>query len=201
MDSNPVLSSDVGIDAMQQNLRTDARLILSFIGIIWLVFLIDVALPVINLVPFGLMPRTVHGLFGIVTMPFLHDGWGHILSNTIPLCILLFLLVGSRANSAEVVISLVVIGGMLLWLAGRGSRFHVGASGLIYGLIAFLIVAGFREQRFVPLAVAVLTGFLYGGTLLSGVLPTVGPSVSWDGHLAGAVAGAIVAVRAVPSSS
>ena len=63
----PVLRSDVGIDAMQQNLRTDARLILGFIGIIWLVFLIDVALPVINLVPFGLMPRTVHGLFGIVT--------------------------------------------------------------------------------------------------------------------------------------
>jgi membrane associated rhomboid family serine protease len=89
MDSNPVLSSDVGIDAMQQNLRTDARLIPGFIGIIWLVFLIDMVLPA-NLVVFGVIPRTITGLFGVVTMPFLHDGWGHIFGNTVPLCVLLF---------------------------------------------------------------------------------------------------------------
>ena len=185
---------------MQRTFRDKVRLILGFIGIIWLVFLIDMVLPA-NLVVFGVIPRTITGLLGVVTMPFLHDGWGHILGNTVPLCVLLFLLAGSRANSAEVVISLILLGGVLLWLAGRGGRVHVGASGLIYGLIAFLIVVGFREQRLVPLAVAVLTGFLYGGTLLSGVLPTVGLAVSWDGHLAGAVAGAVVAFRAVPSSS
>ena len=71
----------------------------------------------------------------------------------------------------------------------------MGASGLIYGLIAFLIVAGFREGRMLALAVALLVAFLYGTTLLQGVLPfAVGENVSWDGHLMGAIAGAIVAL-------
>ena len=184
---------------MQRTFRDKVRLILVFIGVIWLVFLMDMVLSA-NLVVFGVVPRTATGLFGVVTMPFLHDGWPHILGNTVPLCVLLFLLAGSRPSSAKVVISLILLGGVLLWLTGRGGSVHVGASGLIYGLIAFLIVVGFREQRLVPLTVAVLTGFLYGGTLLYGVLPAAGLAVSWDGHLAGAVAGVIIAIRAVPSS-
>ncbi len=186
---------------MRHTLRDEAGLILSFIAIIWLVFVIDAVLPMINLVPFGLVPRTISGLVGVVTMPFLHDGWAHIVGNTVPLCVLLFLLAGSQAKSAGVVVSVVLLGGVLLWLTGRSGTVHVGASGLIYGLIAFLIVAGFRERRFLPLLVAMLTGFLYGGTLFFGVLPTAGAGVSWDGHLTGAIAGAIIAVRAVPSSS
>jgi membrane associated rhomboid family serine protease len=69
---------------------------------------------------------------------------------------------------------------------------HVGASGLIYGLIAYLIVAGFRQGRLGPAVAALVVGFLYGGTLLSGVLPTVGEHVSWDGHLTGAIAGGLL---------
>jgi len=69
----------------------------------------------------------------------------------------------------------------------------VRASGLIFGLIAFLIVSGFREKRIVPLIVSVIVGFLYGGTLLSGVLPRLGSQVSWDGHLFGAIGGGIIA--------
>lgn len=179
--------------------RSEVTLILGFIGAIWLVFLADLVLPV-DLAAWGLVPRTVSGAAGIVTMPFLHAGWSHITGNTVPLCVLLLLLAGSRARSAEVVIGLILLGGCLLWLAGRGNSTHIGASGLIYGLTAFLIVAGFRERRFVPLVVAVLTGFLYGGTLLLGVLPTAGPQVSWDGHLTGALAGAFVAFRAVRPS-
>ncbi|MEO2032259.1 MAG: rhomboid family intramembrane serine protease [Planctomycetaceae bacterium] len=184
---------------MQHTKREEAKLILGFIGFIWLVFLIDVVLPV-DLASFGLTPRTVFGLSGIVTMPFLHGGWNHIISNTVPLCVLLFLLAGSRSNSAAVVVSLIVAGGVLLWVVGRDGRTHVGASGLIYGLIAFLIVAGFRERRFVSLAVAVLTGFLFGGTLFYGVLPTNEPGVSWEGHLTGAIAGAMIGLRAVKPS-
>ena len=88
-------------------------------------------------------------------------------------------------------------GGALLWMLGRNGDsnqpvIHVGASGLVYGLIAFLIVAGFLERRPISLGVAILVGFLYGGTLLYGVLPTQ-PGVSWDGHLFGALGGAAVA--------
>ena len=163
-----------------------------FVTIIWAVFILDAFLPgeFNNL---GLSPRSVPGLAGILTMPFLHGGWNHLLGNTLPLIVLLCLLAGSRANTYAVVPQIVVLGGTLLWFFGSANSVHVGASGLIYGLIAFLIVAGFRERRPVALAIAVFVGFTYGATLISGVLPTAGPGISWDGHLMGAIAGGIVA--------
>ena len=125
-------------------------------------------------------------------MPFLHADFHHIVSNTFPLFILLMLLAGSKARSWEIVIEVVLLGGLLLWLFGRHAD-HIGASGLIFGLVAFLIVSGLLERRIVPLIVTAVVAFLYGGTLLSGVLPRLGSHVSWDGHLCGAVAGGIVA--------
>ena len=127
------------------------------------------------------------------TLPFIHGGFGHLLGNTIPLAILLTLLAGSRSSSWLVVVELVLLGGGLLWCFGRSSATHVGASGLIYSLIAFLIVSGLLEKRLVPLGIAILVGFLYGTTLIFGVLPSFAQHISWDGHLFGAIAGAIVA--------
>ena len=125
-------------------------------------------------------------------MPFLHYDLTHILSNTVPLFVLLALLVGSRAQPWVVVVEIVLLGGFLLWLLGR-LKIHIGASGLIFGLIAFLIVCGFREGQLVSFGIAVLVGFIYGGTLVFGVLPRLKSYVSWEGHLCGAVAGGIVA--------
>ena len=105
--------------------------------------------------------------------------------------VLLMLLAGSCARSWEIVLEVASLGGLLLWLFGRHAN-HFGASGLIFGLAAFLIVSGIRERRTIPL-VAVVVGFLYGGTLPWGVLPSVGPDISWDGHLSGVIAGAAVA--------
>lgn len=172
-----------------------------FVAAIWGVFLTDAVLPgTFN--HWGLAPRHLSGLTGVVTMPFLHGGWGHLLSNSVPLIILLCLLAGSRANSYKIVPLIVVLNGALLWLFGRSNSIHVGASGLIYGLIAFLIVAGFREGRLGAIAIAIVVGLMYGTTLIGGVLPfTVDTGVSWDGHLMGAVAGAIVARVAVQPES
>jgi membrane associated rhomboid family serine protease len=125
-------------------------------------------------------------------MPFLHANLQHIVSNTLPVFILLILLAGSRANSWAVVVAVVLLGGVFLWLFGRPAT-HVGASGLIFGLIAFLIVSGFLEGRFIPLLIALAVAFFYGGSLLTGVIPRLGSHVSWDGHLFGALAGALVA--------
>ncbi|MCP4786882.1 MAG: rhomboid family intramembrane serine protease [Fuerstiella sp.] len=163
-----------------------------FVSIVWAVFILDAFLPG-DFNAFGLSPRSMTGLAGILTMPFLHGGWDHLIGNTFPLVVLLCLLAGSRANTYAIVPQIVVLGGTLLWVFGTGNSVHVGASGLIYGLIAFLIVAGFREGRLGALAIAVFVGFTYGATLIGGVLPTVGPGVSWDGHLTGAIAGGIVA--------
>jgi membrane associated rhomboid family serine protease len=163
--------------SMQRSFRDEAKFILGVMGLIWLVFLVDKLTP-LNLIAWGLIPRDVTTLPGIVTMPFIHGGWGHIISNTVPLLVLLLLLAGSQARSIEVVTVIVLLGGALLWCFGRGARYHVGASGVIYGLIAFLIVAGFLERRFMPMVAALLNGFLYGTTLLAGVLPAAGSMVS-----------------------
>jgi membrane associated rhomboid family serine protease len=183
----------------QRRLRDEAKLIFAVIGLIWLVFLVDKLTP-LSLTGWGLIPRDVTTLSGILTMPFIHGTWSHIIGNTIPLLVLLLLLAGSQARSIEVVTVIVLLGGVLLWCFGRGGRCHVGASGVIYGLIAFLIVAGFLERRFLPLMAALLTGFFYGSSLLTGILPTAGSMVSWDGHLSGAIAGAAIAFFKVKST-
>lgn len=162
--------------------------VLAFIGAIWVVFAADWIVPGDLNNSLGLAPRTLHGLVGIVSMPFLHDGIGHLAGNTVPLFVLLTLLAGSRARSWTIVVEIVLLGGGLLWVFGRGGTVHVGASGLVFGLAAFLIASGLLERRPVALGVAVLVAFLYGGSLLAGVLPAAG-DVSWDGHLCGAIAG------------
>lgn len=176
---------------MQHTVRQELHGILAFLGIIWIVFLLEWILP-LRLLSYGVTPRTLSGLAGIPAMPFLHASLQHILSNSLPLLVLLTLLAGSRANSWAVVAAITVLGGGLLWLVGRPAT-HVGASGLIFGLMAFLIVSGWVERRFVPLAVSILVTILYGGSLLWGILPSVGGHISWEGHLCGALAGAAIA--------
>jgi membrane associated rhomboid family serine protease len=172
-------------------IRDELSAVLAFVGFIWLVFIIEY-IPGLQLENYGIVPRTTAGLIGIVAAPFLHANLGHIINNTIPLTVLLVLLAGSRAASWAIVLSIALLSGALLWLFGRPA-IHIGASSLIYGLVAYLFVSGIREQRIVPMAIAVLVGFLYGGTLASGILPRWGSYISWEGHLFGAVAGALLA--------
>ena len=158
--------------------------------VLWGVFLADRVLP-IDFNRWGIIPRELGGIWGIFLSPFLHANLSHLLSNFLPLMILLTLLVATQPHSWWIALQIVLLGGLLLWVFGRPAV-HVGASGLIYGLIAYLMAAGFRQGRFGPAIAALLVGFLYGGTLLSGVLPTVGEHVSWDGHLTSAIAGGIL---------
>lgn len=162
--------------------------ILILIAILWAVFFIDRFTPIENL---GLVPRTLGGLLGIVAMPLLHLDLSHIFSNTVPLLILGILLAGSSGKSSTVIALIWIMSGVGLWLGGR-EALHIGASGIVFGLVSYLIVQGFVERRFVPLAVSLIVGVLYGGTLLTGVLP-VSSGTSWDGHLFGAIAGVITA--------
>jgi membrane associated rhomboid family serine protease len=174
----------------QHSIRQELPAVLGFVGLIWLVFILDRFLP---LEQFGLVPRNGPHIVGIVTMPFLHGSLQHIMSNTVPLLVLLILLAGSRANSRTIVITIILLGGLLLWLFGRGASIHIGASGLVFGLAVFLIVSGLLERRLVPLLIAILVVFMYGSSLVSGILPWQ-PGVSWDGHLFGGIAGAIAAI-------
>lgn len=169
-------------------IREEAIAIAIFMAIIWLVFLLDLYLP---LEQWGLIPREFSGLLGIITMTFLHIDMHHIISNSVPLVILLALLAGSRADSRKVVVIVTVLGGLLLWLFGRDS-IHIGASLLIFGLASFLVVSGVLEKRTIPMIISVSVALFYGTTMLSGILPWQ-TGVSWEGHLLGGVAGAFTA--------
>ena len=138
---------------------------------------------------FGLVPRTTWGLIGIFTMPFLHANFGHLLANLSALCVLLgFLFAFHSKRLPDVVIRVILVGGVLLWFFGRPAD-HIGASGLVYGLATFVIVSGIVQRRFLPVVAAIGVAVMYGSSLFWGVIP-VHPGISWDGHLAGGLAGA-----------
>ena len=170
------------------DIKRELTWILLFLGTIWVVFLFDRFLP---LERFGLVPRTLDGLTGVVTMPFLHGNLQHLIGNSIPLTVTLLLLAGSRANSLAIVVLITVLGGAGLWVFGR-TALHIGASGLVFGLIAFHIFAGIFERRPTSIVISIVVGLMYATTLLQGVLP-MQRGVSWDGHLFGALAGVLVA--------
>lgn len=179
---------------MKLAIRKNLINVLAFVGLIWLIYLVGLPLKVMSwdLVNYGMVPRTVRGLIGILTMPFLHDGLDHLLGNTVPLAVLLFMLATSRSNARRIVLGLIVLSGIFTWLIGISSPV-VGASGLIYALTAYLITAGLYERQLISAATAVLVGVLYGGTLFWNLLPTAGKTVAWDAHLLGAAAGAVYA--------
>ncbi|MDA1230425.1 MAG: rhomboid family intramembrane serine protease [Planctomycetota bacterium] len=180
------------------NLQVKRNLVtsLAFVGVIWAIFLINLPLTPsrFDLNQFGVAPRTLHGLAGIFTMPFLHDGLNHLLSNTVPLVVLLLMLAFTRPNPKRIIMCLTVMSGVMLWILGRNVT-HVGASGLIYALAAYLMAAGFYERKIASAIIAVLVGVLYGGTLFWGMLPIAGEHVSWEAHLLGAVAGGLFAAQ------
>jgi len=170
------------------SLRLELRGIVTFIVMIWVIFLLDRFLP---LERFALTPRQASGIPGILLSPFLPKGLGHITSNTVPLTLLLLLLAGSRADSKKVVLTLILMSGTLLWLFGRPIPV-VGASGLVFGLIGFMLASGFFERRPLAIVVGGLVGFTYGSTVFWGILPGQ-KGISWDGHLYGVIAGVVCA--------
>ena len=161
-----------------------------FLLVMWLVYLVDWVIPA-DLNQWGLVPRTARGLIGIPLSPFLHGGLWHLIGNTIPLAVLMFLTLSSRHRALRVIIAITLVTGGFLWLVGRPAN-HVGASGLVFGLSAFLITVGVRERKPLSIGIALAVVFFFGGTLLWGIIPSMGGQVSWEGHLCGLLAGSAV---------
>ena len=158
---------------------------------IWIVFLLDFIIP-IDFVKFGIQPRTFSGLFGIVFAPFLHASWGHILSNTLPLFFLtLALFVFYEKQGITVWALSAIIGGILVWLFARPHSVHVGASGVIFSLVGFLIASGFFRKNIKSILISLLIAIVYGGILLG--MGFFRKGVSWEGHLFGLIAGVFLA--------
>lgn len=143
----------------------------------------------------GIVPRMLSGLDGVLWAPFLHDDWTHLAANTLPFLLFGFLaMAGGFGQFVAVTATIWLVGGLGVWLVGPGGTNHIGASGVIFGWLAFLLVRGFYARSGRQIALGVVLFFFWGG-LLFGVLP--GQSgVSWQGHLFGALAG-ILAARLV----
>jgi membrane associated rhomboid family serine protease len=160
--------------------------------IMWVVFIVDALLITSNFNHFGIQPRTLNGLLGIAFSPFLHANLIHIISNTLPLIIIssiLKLSIGSTRTNIVIVLS-IIGSGLGTWMFSTAGVV-VGASGLIYGLIGFLFANAYFSPSFRSWLIALLTFFLYGGTLAS--LFVVLPHVSWAGHAWGFISGILIA--------
>ncbi|MGB7347502.1 MAG: rhomboid family intramembrane serine protease [Pirellulaceae bacterium] len=173
-------------------MRNQLYFVAAFVLAIWLVYIVDLPIPY-DLTQWGIHPRRLAGLPGVALMPLLHGSFYHLISNSIPLAILMVLLVGSQRQPWPIVTAIVLLNGVLVWLMARSDTNHIGASGLVFGLIGFLILNGFLEKKFTSIIVALVVGFFFGSTLISGMIPKIGGEVSWEAHFFGAVAGAVVA--------
>ncbi|PLX11770.1 MAG: rhomboid family intramembrane serine protease [Marinilabiliales bacterium] len=143
----------------------------------------------------GTHPLSLNGIQGIITMPFVHGSYSHIFANTVPFIVLgTALFYFYKGISVRVLIGIWILSGIWTWFGGRDS-WHVGASGIIYGLSAFLFVSGVIRKDTRLAALSLIVAFLYG-SLIWGIIPDFYPekNISWEGHMGGFVAGIIMAV-------
>jgi len=174
----------------RRNFWLAMRLTSAFVALVWAVFLFD-SLTGLELARFGLRPRDGMGLLGLVTTPLLHAHLAHIASNTVPLFIggvaMLFL----YPTSALKAVPMMYVGSAAIaWVFARPSL-HIGASGLIYGILAFVFVSGILKRDLRSVGVSLMVWFLYG-SMVWGALPVNG-STSWELHASGMIMGVILA--------
>lgn len=164
------------------------------VGVLWVIELISLA--AFDLRHMGVLPGTLEGLLpGVLVAPALHGSASHLFANSGPLILLLTALLFVYPEvSKKVLLALYLVPGVAVWAFGRPGAYHIGASGVVYGLVLFGLVSGIIRRDLRSMAVAMLAFFLYGGSLMWGVLPG-NAGVSWETHLAGAVTGTLLAIR------
>ncbi len=168
-----------------------AAVLAAFVGLLWVVQVVNWISGYGFNPAFGLIPRHVNGLDGIIAMPLLHGSFAHLMANTPPLFVMGGLLAATATRALLAVNAVVIgIGGGLVWLLGSPA-IHIGASGLVFGWFGFLVARGLVDRSPITLGAALLVGFLYS-SILWGVLPGQ-PGISWEAHLFGAIAGAAAA--------
>jgi len=171
--------------------RLAVKIALGFVVIIWLIDIVNWALA-LELQRFGVRPRQLAGLPGILLAPLLHGGPVHLFANSLPLLVLGTGMLYLYPNSVLKALPAIYLGpGIAVWLFAEGG-IHVGSSGLVYGLASYVFVAGVIRLDRRAIAASLLVSFLYG-TMVWGVLP-IQPGVSWETHLAAALIGLALAM-------
>lgn len=178
--------------AILAELRTQIVILGGLVALLWLIQGVNEVVLDGSLARFGIVPRRIIGLRGIVFAPFLHGNFAHLMANTLPLITLGWLIMLREISDFFVVsLTAMIVGGLGTWLIGASNSVHIGASGVIFGYFGFLLLRGYFERSVVAIALSLIVMFFYGG-LIWGVLPGA-PGISWEGHLFGFLGGALAA--------
>jgi membrane associated rhomboid family serine protease len=177
------------VTAPRQQSWSGALIVMIAVGaVFWVVQFLNAA-DEYRLDRFGVRPREVDGLWGVVTMPFLHASYDHLLSNTVPLVLIGWVLLLSGIRVWATVTAIVVLGGgALTWLVGPANTLIVGASAMIFGWLGYLLARAYFSRRLKWIIVAILV-LVFFGTLLIGLFPTLHSGISWQAHVCGFAAG------------
>ena len=163
------------------------------VGALWVAFAANTVLGG-ALLRFGIVPRTADGLLGIFVAPFLHANLNHLIANTIPFLLFGWLvMLRDRKHFLPVTLFALLGSGLLAWTLGAPGSVHVGASGVIFGYLGFLLLSGWYARSFTSIVLSVGVAVLWGGTVMQ-VLPGT-PGISWQGHLGGLIGGILAARR------
>jgi membrane associated rhomboid family serine protease len=167
------------------------QLLLAMVLLMWALEVVDTALDN-RLDRYGIVPREVEGLDGVVAAPFLHVGFGHLAANTLPFVVMgLVIALEGPLRLLGVTAITAVISGLGTWLIAPADTIHLGASGVVFGYATYLIARGWFNRRAAEIAIGVAVALLWGGALLAGLEPQQG--ISWQGHLFGAIGGVVAA--------
>jgi membrane associated rhomboid family serine protease len=167
------------------------QLLLAMVLLMWGLEVVDTALDN-RLDRYGIVPREVNGLDGVVAAPFLHVGFGHLLGNTLPFVVMgLVIALEGPLRLLGVTVITALISGLGTWLIAPADTIHLGASGVVFGYATYLIARGWFNRRAGEIAIGLAVALLWGGALLAGLEPQQG--ISWQGHLFGAIGGVVAA--------
>jgi membrane associated rhomboid family serine protease len=172
-------------------IKTQISILVTLVAMMWGIEILDTFVFQHGLDTFGILPRQPIGLRGILFAPFLHGSFAHLSANTLPFIVLGWLIMARNISDFTIVsIVCMVVGGLGTWLFGNHGV-HIGASGVIFGYLGFLLTRCYFDRRLSSGLIALFVGCTYG-SVLWGILPSL-PSISWEGHLFGFLGGILAA--------
>jgi membrane associated rhomboid family serine protease len=166
-------------------------IVLGMVALMWVLEVVDVVADN-RLDQYGIEPRDSDGLAAIVSAPFLHVGFGHLIGNTVPFVVMGVVIALQGAGRVAAVTAITaVVSGLGVWLIAPAHTIHLGASGVVFGYATYLMSRGWFNRHVAEIAIGVIVAVVWGGALLAGLAPQEG--VSWQGHLFGAIGGVVAA--------
>ena len=173
------------------NLWKNLQIALAAVAVLWIIYFLNLMMAA-DLRLYGLRPRHISGLWGILAAPLLHVNFKHLVANTGAFFVLLSVSMSfSRILTVKALLIIIVFGGGLVWLFGSGDSIHIGASGVIFGLMGFLMFLGIFRREWIALIFSAVIFVLYGGAIVS--LLVYVPGISWAGHFYGFISGIFAA--------